>query len=87
MKIFFIFHVAVKRFRDCVRPRADSVSRWQMGPSAFDVLKYVDQGKVFGRVHTALAHGKCLGVSTLSLVLRVLCSVFDLESRCLYCNC
>lgn len=34
-----------------------------MGPSQFDVLKYVDQGKVFGKVHTALAHGKCLGVS------------------------
>ncbi|CAM9628551.1 unnamed protein product [Ectocarpus sp. 6 AP-2014] len=33
-----------------------------MGPSAFDVLKYVDQGKVFGRVHIALAHGKCLGI-------------------------
>lgn len=39
-----------------------------MGPSAFDVLKYVDQGKVFGRVHTALAHGKCLGVSALVVV-------------------
>ena len=37
----------------------------QMGPSQFDVLKYVDQGKVFGKVHTALAHGKCLGVSAL----------------------
>lgn len=36
-----------------------------MGPSQFDVLKYVDQGKVFGRVHMALAHGKCLGVSAL----------------------
>lgn len=36
-----------------------------MGPSAFDVLKYVDQGNVFGRVHMALAHGKCLGVSEL----------------------
>lgn len=36
-----------------------------MGPSQFDVLKYVDQGKVFGKVHSALAHGKCLGVSKL----------------------
>lgn len=38
-----------------------------MGPSQFDVLKYVDQGKVFGKVHGALAHGKCLGVSALLL--------------------
>lgn len=44
------------------------VSREQMGPSQFDVLKYVDQGKVFGKVHTALAHGKCLGVSALLMV-------------------
>ena len=36
-----------------------------MGPSQFDLLKYVDQGKVFGKVHKALAHGKCLGVSVL----------------------
>ena len=35
----------------------------QLGPSAFDVLKYVDQGKVFNFVHGALAKGKCLGVS------------------------
>ncbi|CAM9722364.1 unnamed protein product [Scytosiphon promiscuus] len=33
-----------------------------MGPSSFDVLKYVDQGKVFDKVHDALAHGKCLGI-------------------------
>lgn len=39
-----------------------------MGPSAFDVLKYVDQGKVFGRVHAALARGKCLGVSALYVI-------------------
>lgn len=33
-----------------------------MGPSLFDVLKHVDQGKVFSYVHGALAKGKCLGV-------------------------
>lgn len=33
-----------------------------MGPSLFDVLKYVDQGKVYDFVHMALAKGKCLGV-------------------------
>lgn len=35
-----------------------------MEPDEFDVLKYVDQGKVFNFVHTALATGKCLGVSS-----------------------
>ena len=34
-----------------------------MGPSMFDVLQYVDQGKVYDFVHMALAKGKCLGVS------------------------
>ena len=29
----------------------------------FDVLQYVDQGKVYDFVHMALAKGKCLGVS------------------------
>lgn len=33
-----------------------------MGPSQYDVLKYVDQGKVFDYVHMALSKGKCLGV-------------------------
>ena len=33
-----------------------------MGPSQFDVLQYVDQGKVYDFVHMALAKGKCLGV-------------------------
>lgn len=35
----------------------------QLGQSEYDVLKYVDQGKVFDFVHNALATGKCLGVS------------------------
>lgn len=34
-----------------------------MGPGAYDVLKYVDQNKVFNFVHGALATGKSLGVS------------------------
>ncbi|CAM9495549.1 unnamed protein product, partial [Sphacelaria rigidula] len=34
----------------------------ELGPSTFDVLKYVDQGKVFDFVHGALARGKCLGI-------------------------
>ncbi|CAM9482234.1 unnamed protein product, partial [Laminaria digitata] len=33
-----------------------------MGPSLFDVLQYVDQGKVYDFVHMALAKGKCLGI-------------------------
>lgn len=33
-----------------------------MGPSAYDVLKYVDQNKVFNFVHGALATGKSLGI-------------------------
>ncbi|CAN0328459.1 unnamed protein product, partial [Discosporangium mesarthrocarpum] len=32
------------------------------GESNFDILKYIDQGRVFDYVHGALATGKCLGI-------------------------